>query len=60
MAPIVLISAESGARAVVGIAPTIYGADLRSAEYLRNRVGGDTRFDQHMDFLRRASSRAMR
>jgi enterochelin esterase-like enzyme len=51
MAPIVLISAESGAPAVVGIAPTIYGPDLRSAEYLRNRVGGDARFNQHMTFF---------
>jgi enterochelin esterase-like enzyme len=49
--PIVLISAESGEPAVVGIAPTQYGTDLRSAEYLRNRDGGGDRFDRHMEFF---------
>ena len=49
--PIVLISAESGRDAVVGIAPTEYGADLRSAEYIRNRDGAGDRFDRHMEFF---------
>ena len=49
--PIVLISAESGARAVIGVAPTEYGADLRSAEYIRHREGAGDRFDQHMEFF---------
>lgn len=49
--PIVLISAESGKRAVIGVAPTEYGADLRSAEYIRYRDGAGDRFDQHMEFF---------
>jgi enterochelin esterase-like enzyme len=49
--PIVLISAESGDPAVVGIAPTQYGADLRSAEYIRERDGAGDRFDRHMEFF---------
>ncbi len=51
IAPIVLISAESGAPAVVGLAPLQYGTDLRAAEYIRNRAGGDVRFDLHMKFF---------
>ncbi len=49
--PIVLISAESGKRAVVGLAPSEYGIDLRSAEYIRHREGAGDRFDQHMAFF---------
>jgi enterochelin esterase-like enzyme len=49
--PIVLISAESGGSAVVGTAPTAYGPDLRSAEYIRDYAGAGDRFDQHMTFF---------
>jgi enterochelin esterase-like enzyme len=51
IAPIVLVSAESGTPAVVGAASRPHGPDLRSAEYIRNRTGGDARFDQHMTFF---------
>jgi enterochelin esterase-like enzyme len=51
IAPIVLISAESGAPAVVGVVPTIYGADLRSAEYIRHFEGAGSRFTRHMAFF---------
>lgn len=49
--PIVLISAESGAPAIIGTAPTAYGLDLRSAEYIRHHEGSGDRFDQHMKFF---------
>ncbi len=49
--PVVLVSAESGRAAVVGVAPTEYGADLRSAEYIRHRDGAGDRFDRHMRFF---------
>lgn len=49
--PLVLISAQSGERAVVGKAPTAYGGDLRSAEYIRDYAGAGDRFDQHMAFF---------
>ena len=51
IAPIVLVSAESGVPAVVGAAPTRYGADLRSAEYIRHFEGAGDRFGQHMKFF---------
>lgn len=51
IAPVVLISAESGRPAVVGAAPTRYGADLRSAEYIRHFAGAGDRFEQHMAFF---------
>src|SRR5690606_6641323 len=49
--PMVIISAHSGEGAVVGEAPTPYGSDLRSAEYLRGFPGSGDRFDRHMDFF---------
>ena len=49
--PIVLISAESGAPAVVGSAPAEYGTDLRSAEYIRHHNAAGDRFDQHLEFF---------
>jgi len=49
--PLVLISAQSGEHAVVGTAPTEYGDDLRSAEYIPDYVGAGDRFDQHMAFF---------
>lgn len=51
IAPIVLVSAESGSPAVVGPAPTRYGADVRSAEYIRHHDGAGDRFDRHMEFF---------
>lgn len=50
--PIVLISAESGGRAVVGATVEPGGPDLRSAEYIRHDTEGD-RFDRHMAFFTR-------
>lgn len=50
IAPVVLISAQSGRRGVVGVAPTQYGSDLRSAEYIRYDAPDD-RFDRHMKFF---------
>src|SRR5690606_25777780 len=41
----------SGEEAVVGAAPTQYGDDLRSADYLRGWPQGGGRFDQHMEFF---------
>lgn len=51
--PIVIISAESGERGVVGEPPTHYGRDLRAAEYLPGLSGSGDRFDRHMDFFAR-------
>lgn len=51
IAPIVIVSAESGERAIVGTPPTQYGDDLRSAEYLRFWPRSGDRFDRHMEFF---------
>jgi enterochelin esterase-like enzyme len=51
MAPIVIVSADSGEDAVLGPAPTQYGGELRSADYLRFWPQGGDRFDRHMEFF---------
>lgn len=51
IAPIVIISADSGEAGVVGDAPTQYGRDLRAAEYLRGLPDAGDRFEQHMTFF---------
>lgn len=50
--PIVIISAESGDRGVVGETPAQYG-DLRAAEYLPGTPKGAARFAPHMTFFSR-------
>jgi enterochelin esterase-like enzyme len=48
--PIVIISADSGERGVVGQAPTQFG-DLRAAEYLPETPQGAARFAPHLKFF---------